>query len=80
LSKVKAVLKGPKPSIPIVIARSWHPDTEVEAKDAWVGERRYVICRNLAEARRDAAIREAVLRGCAAGKCRAPGRRGRHYR
>ena len=56
------VLKDPKPSIPLVIPRPRRPDTELEAKEVWVGERRYVVCRNLAEARRDAEVREAVLR------------------
>src|SRR6202050_5933752 len=31
-------------------------------KKVWVDERRYVVCRNLTEARRDAEVREAVLR------------------
>ena len=30
--------------------------------EVWVGERRYVVCRNLTEAKRDAEVREAVLR------------------
>jgi hypothetical protein len=56
------VLKDPKPSIPLVIPRPRRPDTELEAKEVWVDERRYVVCRNLTEARRDAEVREAVLR------------------
>jgi hypothetical protein len=56
------VLKDPKPSIPLVIPRPRRPDTELEAKEVWVGERRYVVCRNLTEARRDAEVRQAVLR------------------
>jgi hypothetical protein len=56
------VLKDPKPSIPLVIPRPRRPDTELEAKEVWVGERRYVVCRNLTEAKRDAKVREAVLR------------------
>jgi len=56
------VLKDPKPSIPLVIPRPRRPDTELEAKEVWVGERRYVVCRNLTEAKRDAEVREAVLR------------------
>src|ERR1700674_3586938 len=31
-------------------------------KEVWVDQRRYVVCRNLTEARRDAEAREAVLR------------------
>jgi Transposase DDE domain len=56
------VLKDPKPSIPLVIPRPRRPDTELEAKEVWVDERRYVVCRNLTEARRDAEVRAAVLR------------------
>jgi hypothetical protein len=58
----EVVLNDPKPSIPFVIPRATRPDTELEAKDVWVGERRYVVCRNLTEAKRDAEVREAVLR------------------
>src|SRR6202790_1844732 len=56
------VLNDPTPSIPLVIPRPRRPDTELEAKEVRVGARRYVVCRNLAEARRDAEVREAVLR------------------
>jgi Transposase DDE domain len=58
----EVVLNDPKPSIPLVIPRSRRPDTELEAKEVRVGERRYVVCRNLTEAKRDAEVREAVLR------------------
>ena len=56
------VLNDRKPSVPLVIPRSQRSDTELEAKNVWVGDRRYVVCRNLAEAKRDAEVREAVLR------------------
>lgn len=56
----EVVLNDPKPSVPLFIPRQ-RRDTELEAKNVWVGERRYVVCRNLAEAKRDAAVREAVL-------------------
>jgi hypothetical protein len=56
------VLKDQKASVPLVIPRSRRPDTELEAKEVRVGERRYVVCRNLLEAKRDAEVREAVLR------------------
>jgi len=56
------VLKDQKPSVPLVIPRPRRPDTELEAKEVCVGERRYVVCRNLVEARRDAEVRETVLR------------------
>jgi len=58
----EVVLNDPKPSIPLVIPRSRRCDTELEAKEVRVGERRYVVCRNLTEAKRDAEVREAVLR------------------
>lgn len=58
----EVVLNDPKPSVSLIIARGRRPDTELEAKDVWVGERRYVVCRNLNEAKRDAEVREAVLR------------------
>ena len=55
------VLNDPKPFVPLLIPRE-RRDTELEAKNVWVGKRRYVVCRNLAEAKRDAEVREAVLR------------------
>ena len=58
----EVVLKDPKPSVPLVIPRGQRPDTELEAKQVWVGKRRYVVCRNLNEAKRDAEVRAAVLR------------------
>ena len=58
----EVVLNDPKPSVSLVIARGRRPDTELEAKDVWIGERRYVVCRNLNEAKRDAEVRAAVLR------------------
>jgi hypothetical protein len=59
----EVVLNDPKPSIPLVIARPRRPDTELEAKEVRVGKRRYIVCRNLTEAKRDAEVRAAVLRG-----------------
>jgi hypothetical protein len=44
------------------IPRAQRPDTELEAKEVRVGDRRYIVCRNLNEAKRDANVREAVLR------------------
>jgi hypothetical protein len=58
----EVVLNDPKPSVPLVIPRPRRPDTELEAKNVRVGDRRYVVCRNLTEAKRDAEVREAVLR------------------
>src|SRR5437762_69202 len=37
--------------------------TELEAKQVKIGNRRYIVCRNLAEARRDAEQRSAILDG-----------------
>ena len=56
------VLNDPKPSVPLIIPRGSRPDTELEAKEVRVGSRRYVVCRNLNEAQRDALLRESVLK------------------
>jgi hypothetical protein len=55
------VLNDRKPFVPLHIPRD-RRDTELEAKNVVVGERRYVVCRNLTEAKRDAEVRQAVLR------------------
>jgi Transposase DDE domain len=55
------VMADASPFVPLVIPRRGRPDTELEAKEVRVGTRRYVVCRNLAEAQRDAETREAVL-------------------
>ena len=57
----EVVLNDPKPSVWLVIPRRQRGDTELEAKNVWVGVRRYVVCRILAEAKGDAEAREAVL-------------------
>ena len=56
------VLNDRKPFVPLHIPRDHRRDTELEAKNVFVGEHRYVVCRNLSEAKRDAEVREAVLR------------------
>jgi hypothetical protein len=58
----EVVLKDAKPSTPLVIPHARRLDTELEAKEVLVGAHRYIVCRNLNEARRDANVREAVLR------------------
>ena len=58
----EVVLNDPAPSVSLVIPRRGRRDTELEAKEVRVGGRRYIVCRNLAEAKRDAEVREAVLR------------------
>ena len=56
------MLNDPAPSVPLVIPRPRRPDTELEAKEVRVRDRRYIVCRNLNEAKRDANLRQAVLR------------------
>ena len=58
----EVVLNDPAPSVSLVIPRRGRRDTELEAKEVRVGGRRYIVCRNLAEAKRDAEVRETVLR------------------
>jgi hypothetical protein len=58
----EVVLNDPAPSVSLVIPRRGRRDTELEAKEVRVGGRRYIVCRNLAEAKRDAEVRDAVLR------------------
>lgn len=60
------VLNDKKPFVPLLIPRE-RCDTELEAKNVWVEKRRYVVCRNLAEAKRDAEVREEVLRSLREG-------------
>jgi hypothetical protein len=55
------VLADQTASVPLVIPRKGRADTELEAKAVTVGGRRYIVCRNLNEAREDAQTREAVL-------------------
>ena len=52
----EVVLNDPKPSVSLIIPRGQRRDTELEVKNVWVGDR------NLNEAKRDAEVREAVLR------------------
>ena len=64
----EVVLNDRSPSVPLVIPRRGRRDSELEAKEVRVpgsspgSDRRYVVCRNLTEAKRDAEVREAVLR------------------
>ena len=50
----EVVLNDPAASVSLVIPRRGRRDTELEAKEVRVGGRRYIVCRNLAEAKRDA--------------------------
>ena len=55
------ILADPSPSVPLVIPRKGRPDTELQVKEVKLGERRYIVCRNLVEAAQAARTREAVL-------------------
>src|ERR1700758_5196987 len=55
------ILADPSPSVPLVIPRNGRPDTELQAKEVKLGDRRYIVCRNLVEAAQAALTREAVL-------------------
>jgi hypothetical protein len=60
--EVRTVVLGDAgPFVPLVIPRSGRPDTELEAKAVILGKRRYIVCRNLAEAEKDAAERDAIV-------------------
>jgi hypothetical protein len=47
--------------VPLVIPRQGRPDTKLEAKAVTFDGRRYIVCRNRAEAEKDAADREAIV-------------------
>jgi hypothetical protein len=55
------ILTDPSPSVPLMIPRKGRPDTELQAKEVKLGDRRYIVCRNLVEAAQAARTREAVL-------------------
>ncbi|MCP4330608.1 MAG: IS1634 family transposase [Alphaproteobacteria bacterium] len=57
------VLRDGAPFIPLVVERAGGKETELEAKSVTVGGVRYIVCRNPAEARKDAADRAAILEG-----------------
>jgi hypothetical protein len=63
----RTVIDDQTPFVPLVVPRASGELTELEAKQVKIGERGYIVCRNLAEARRDAEQREAILTsaGCA---------------
>ncbi|HYZ41316.1 MAG TPA: IS1634 family transposase [Stellaceae bacterium] len=58
----RTVIDDQTPFVPLVVPRA-SGLTELEAKQVKIGERRYIVCRNLAEARRDAEQRAAILDG-----------------
>ena len=55
------VLDDDAPFVPLVIPRQGRPDAELEAKAVILGKRRYIVCRNRAEAEKDAAERDALV-------------------
>jgi hypothetical protein len=55
------VLDDDGPFVPLTIPRQGRPDTELEAKAVTLAGRRYIVCRNRAEAEKDAADREAIV-------------------
>ncbi len=55
------VLADPAPSVPLVIPHQGRADTELEAKAVMLGDRRYIVCRNLTEAAQAARTRAAVV-------------------
>ena len=57
------VIDDQTPFVPLVVPRASGEHTELQAKQVKLGERRYIVCRNLAEARRDAEQRQAILGG-----------------
>jgi hypothetical protein len=67
------VLADTKPMVPLAIPRARGKVTELEVKEVIVGDwgpsakpRRYIVCFNPQEAKRDAAVREAIVRSLAA--------------
>ena len=57
------VIDDQTPFVPLAVPRASGVFTELEAKQIKIGDRRYIVCRNLAEARRDAEQRAAILDG-----------------
>ena len=57
------VIDDQTPFVPLVVPRVSGELTELEAKQVKIGDRRYIVCRNLAEAQRDAEQRTAILDG-----------------
>ncbi|HYZ39393.1 MAG TPA: transposase, partial [Stellaceae bacterium] len=57
------VIDDQTPFVPLVVPRTSGDLTELEAKQVKIGDRRYIVCRNLTEAGRDAEQRAAILDG-----------------
>jgi Transposase DDE domain len=58
----KVVLDDPKPFVPLLIERQ-RGKTQLFVKEVVVAGRRYVVCRNEAEAEKDRADRQAIIDG-----------------
>ena len=59
----EVVLADERPFTPLLIERANGAETELRIKEVSVAGRRYVVCRNEAEAERDRADRQAILAG-----------------
>ena len=57
----EVVMADTTPSVPLVVPHKGRADTDLRAKEVKIEGRRYIVCRNLAEAARAAQTREAVL-------------------
>jgi hypothetical protein len=57
----EVVMADPAPSVPLAIPRGGRPDTDLQAKEVKVDDRRYIVCRNLVEAAQAARTRAAVV-------------------
>ena len=59
----RVVLADSRPFLPLCVSRASGAETLLAVKEVVVEGRRYVVCRNEAEADKDAALRKAVLDG-----------------
>jgi hypothetical protein len=57
----EVVMADTTPSVPLVVPHKGRADTDLRAKEVKVAGRRYIVCRNLAEAAKAVQTREAVL-------------------
>jgi hypothetical protein len=57
----RMVLADDRPFVPLLVPRANGQETDLAAKEVVAGGSRYIVCRNEAEAAKDAADRQAVL-------------------
>lgn len=57
-----AVLDDPRPFTPLLVTRA-RGETQLFVKEVTVGDARYIVCRNEAEAEKDRADRQAIIAG-----------------